>query len=158
MGPLRFRYTIGNQLASRPPNWSRRNLAKIGIEMKIEPTDKLGNTLEHQRLRPHRLRLGGHAVPVGQEGPVHDRWRRQLRPLVEQGGRRPIEQAVTTFDDDQAREQFNQMDELMVKDAYNLPLFQKPVFLAVYSDFVNVRNNPTSAGPAYNIEEWGLKE
>jgi hypothetical protein len=57
-----------------------------------------------------------------------------------------IEEAIRILDDNKARELFSQMDKLMVKDAYNFSLFQKPVFLAVYSDFVNVRNNPTSAG------------
>jgi peptide/nickel transport system substrate-binding protein len=45
----------------------------------------------------------------------------------------------------------------MTREAYNLPLFQKPVLLAVYSDFTNIRNNATSAGPTYNMEEWGLR-
>jgi peptide/nickel transport system substrate-binding protein len=46
---------------------------------------------------------------------------------------------------------------LMVQDAYVLPLYQKPTFLAVQTRFVNVRNNSTNTGPPYNTEEWGLR-
>jgi len=55
------------------------------------------------------------------------------------------------------RDSFNQADEIMSKDAYVLPLYQKPVFIAVYSDYVYIRNNPTAEGQTYNIDEWALK-
>jgi glutathione transport system substrate-binding protein len=45
----------------------------------------------------------------------------------------------------------------MTPEAYVLPLYQKPTFLAVYKEFANVRDNPTSAGPTYNIQEWGAR-
>jgi peptide/nickel transport system substrate-binding protein len=37
-----------------------------------------------------------------------------------------------------------------------LPLYQKPTFIAVSSNVVGVRDNATNAGPAYNVQEWGL--
>ena len=46
----------------------------------------------------------------------------------------------------------------MAQDANVLPLYQKPVFIAVSSQFVNIRNNATSAGPAYNMQAWGVKD
>jgi peptide/nickel transport system substrate-binding protein len=45
----------------------------------------------------------------------------------------------------------------MANDYYVLPLFQKPTFLAVYSQFANIRDNATSSSPGYNVEEWGLR-
>ncbi|MFI6492429.1 hypothetical protein [Streptomyces sp. NPDC050564] len=46
----------------------------------------------------------------------------------------------------------------MVKDAYVLPLYQKPTVLAVQTRFVNMRDNATNVGPPYNTAEWGLKK
>jgi len=51
----------------------------------------------------------------------------------------------------------NQADEIMSKDAYTLPLFQKPTLLAVSSSLVNIRDNPTNSGPPYNVQEWGVQ-
>jgi peptide/nickel transport system substrate-binding protein len=157
VGPLRFRYTVGNQLRQQTAELVQANLARIGIEMKIDPTDKLGNTLSTSDF--DMIIFGWVNTPFLSDkkdlfytdgGGNYGHWSNKEADAL-------IDEAVKTFDENKARDLFNQMDELMVKDAYNLPLFQKAVFLAVDSEFVNVRNNPTSAGPTYNIEEWGQK-
>ena len=43
------------------------------------------------------------------------------------------------------------------KDAYVLPLYQKPTYTVIYDKYVNIRDNPTNIGPSYNIGEWGIK-
>jgi len=45
----------------------------------------------------------------------------------------------------------------MSNEAYNLPLFSKPTFLAVYSNIANLRDDATATGPPYNVESWGLR-
>ena len=51
----------------------------------------------------------------------------------------------------------NQADKLLTDDAFELPLYQKPTFLAAYDDIVNIRDNATSSGPPVNVQEWGIK-
>jgi peptide/nickel transport system substrate-binding protein len=51
----------------------------------------------------------------------------------------------------------NDADKLIVGDAYSLPLYQKPTFLAAYTNIVNLRDNATSSGPPVNVQEWGQK-
>jgi peptide/nickel transport system substrate-binding protein len=68
-----------------------------------------------------------------------------------------LTQVKTTLDYNKVYDLLNQADTLMAADASVLPLFQKPVFLAVSNKFVNIRNNANSSGPAYNIQDWGLK-
>lgn len=157
VGPLRFRYTTGNQLRQATAELVQASLAQIGVDMKIDPTANLGNTLSTSDF--DLIIFGWVGTPFLSDkkdlfitggGGNYGNWSNKEADAL-------IEEATRIFDDNKARELFNRMDELMVKDAYNLPLFQKPVFLAVYSDYVNIRNNPTSAGPTYNIEEWGLK-
>ena len=50
----------------------------------------------------------------------------------------------------------NQADVKLTADAYVLPLYPKPSFLAADTSVVNLRNNATSVGPPYNVQEWGL--
>ena len=45
----------------------------------------------------------------------------------------------------------------MSNEAYNLPLFQKPTYLAEYSNIANLRDDATSTGPPYNVQAWGLR-
>ena len=46
----------------------------------------------------------------------------------------------------------------MAKDAYVLPLYQKPTCTSrCTATTCNIRNNPTLDGQTYNIAEWGLK-
>ena len=45
----------------------------------------------------------------------------------------------------------------MADDAYVLPLYQKPTFIASYDNVANIRNNSSLEGPQYNIEQWGLR-
>jgi hypothetical protein len=39
----------------------------------------------------------------------------------------------------------------------DLPLFQKPVYLAIDHNYVNIRPNATQTGPQYNVYEWSAR-
>jgi peptide/nickel transport system substrate-binding protein len=65
-----------------------------------------------------------------------------------------INEAASQTDPQKAIDELNQADQLMTNDAYILALFQKPMFLAA---FANVRDDATSTGPPYNVQEWGIK-
>ena len=68
-----------------------------------------------------------------------------------------INQAATSTDQTKVQELLNQADMLLTEDAYELPLYQKPTFLAAYNNIVNIRDNATSSGPPVNVQEWGVK-
>jgi peptide/nickel transport system substrate-binding protein len=157
VSPLRFRFTTGNQLRQQTAELVQANLARIGVQILIEPTADLGETLDGGDF--DLVIFGWVGSPFLSDkkdlygtgaGGNYGNWSNREADAL-------MEEAVRTFDADKARELFNQADEIMTKEAYNLPLFQKAVFLAVYSEFTNVRNNATSAGPTYNIEEWGVR-
>ena len=42
----------------------------------------------------------------------------------------------------------------MAKDVILIPLFQKPTYLIHKRSFGGLKENPTSAGPDWNIEFW----
>jgi len=68
-----------------------------------------------------------------------------------------INQAFGTVDQNKVHSLLNQADKLLQADAFELPLYQKPTFLAANTNIVNLRDNATSVGPPYNIQEWGVK-
>jgi peptide/nickel transport system substrate-binding protein len=157
VGPLRIRYTTGNTLREQTAQLIQANLAGIGVQLTIQPTDTLGETLN----------TGDFDVII--YAWVSSSFTSDKKDLFFTGGGGNygnwsnkeadgyMDEAVRTLDPDKARDLFNKADEIMTREAYNLPLCQKPVLLAVYSDFTNIRNNATSAGPTYNMEEWGLR-
>ena len=68
-----------------------------------------------------------------------------------------IKQAATATDPAQVQQLLNDADKLLAKDAYSLPLYQKPTFLAMDNNLVNLRDNATASGPPVNVQEWGQK-
>lgn len=68
-----------------------------------------------------------------------------------------INQAVQTTDKAKVQQLLNQADKLLQKDCFELPLYQKPTMLAAKTNIVNLRDNATSVGPPYNVQEWGIK-
>jgi peptide/nickel transport system substrate-binding protein len=68
-----------------------------------------------------------------------------------------INQAAGQTDAAKVQGLLNQADKLIVADAYSLPLYQKPTFLAAYNNIVNLRDNATSSGPPVNVQDWGIK-
>jgi peptide/nickel transport system substrate-binding protein len=68
-----------------------------------------------------------------------------------------INKAAESTDPAEVQKLMNQADVLITKDAYELPLYQKPTFLAAYDNVVNMRDNATSSGPPYNVQDWGFK-
>jgi peptide/nickel transport system substrate-binding protein len=70
---------------------------------------------------------------------------------------RLINRAVNTTDPVRVRQLLNQADILLQADCFELPLYQKPTLLATRKDVVNVRDNATSVGPPYNVQDWGFQ-
>jgi len=74
-------------------------------------------------------------------------------PAVEKA----INDAAKSTDPAEIQKLMNQADIALTKDAYVLPLYQKPSFTVATTNVVNLRDNDTSVGPPYNVQEWGLK-
>jgi peptide/nickel transport system substrate-binding protein len=68
-----------------------------------------------------------------------------------------IKKAAISTDPKEVQTLLNDADKLITADAYSLPLFQKPTFLASYNNLVNIRDNATASGPPVNVQDWGQK-
>lgn len=70
---------------------------------------------------------------------------------------RLINRAVRTTDQARMRQLLNQADVHLEADCFELPLYQKPTLLAARKSVVNLRDNATSLGPPYNVQDWGFR-
>jgi peptide/nickel transport system substrate-binding protein len=154
---IRLRYTVGNTLRQQTTELMQNQLKAIGVDVKIDPTPSLGNTLSTGDYDMIVFAWVGSPFLSGNKdlwatggGSNYGKWSDPKADAL-------LNEAAKTLDDTKVHDLLNQADEVMAPQAYVLPLYQKPVFLAVYNDYVNIRNNSTLAGPAYNNQEWGLK-
>ena len=51
---------------------------------------------------------------------------------------------------------YNQIDQQLWADMVTFPLFQDPTFIAYPRTYLNIGDNPSSSGPFWNAEQWGL--
>jgi peptide/nickel transport system substrate-binding protein len=155
--PLRFSFTTGNALREATGEVVQNELAQIGIQVTLTPIKSLGGTLGSGDFDMIIFAWVGSPFLLG----TANQWgstggsdfNHYSNPQVDA----LYAQIKTTVDYNKIYDLLSQADTIMAGDASVLPLFQKPVFLAVYSKFVNIRNNANLDGPAYNIQEWGQK-
>jgi peptide/nickel transport system substrate-binding protein len=156
--PLRMRYTIGNQVRQVECELFAQMVKPLGITVQVTPTDDLGATTSRGDYDiivfawvaspfpyANALQIWG----TGQGNNVG----RYSNPDVD----RLITAAGSQTDESVAKETLNAADRRLTKDAYVLPLYQKPTFIALYDNIANVRNNSTVDAPPYNVAQWGFR-
>ncbi|MBV8540257.1 MAG: ABC transporter family substrate-binding protein [Pseudonocardiales bacterium] len=156
--PMRIRYTIGNQIRQVECELFAQAVKPLGITVQVVPTDDLGATTSRGDydivvfawdLSPFPY---GGAVQLWGTG-QGDNFGHYSNPDVD----RLIAAAGSQTDASLAEEMLNQADRRLTKDAYVLPLYQKPTFIALYDDIANVRDDSSQDGPPYNVAEWALR-
>ncbi|MGH3695829.1 MAG: ABC transporter family substrate-binding protein [Pseudonocardiaceae bacterium] len=158
VAPMRIRYTVGNQVRQVECELFAQQVKQLGITVDVVSTDDLGATLSQGDY--DAIVFAWVATPFPYSGAVQlwvtgqgSNFGRYSNPDVD----RLIATAASSTDEVLARETLNQADRRMTRDAYVLPLYQKPTFVALYDDVANVRNNSSLDGPQYNIAQWGFR-
>lgn len=159
IAPLRLRYTVGNTIRETEMRLLKDTLTKLGIDSKIETTDSLGGTLGAADYDIIVFAWVGTPFPYSSNKDLYTtngggNYGKYSNPAVDAA----LKTAAESLDPAESQKQLNIADAIISEDAYTLPLYQKATFLAFYSKFGNVRDNATSVGPTYNINEWGLKK
>jgi len=153
---LGFSYTQSNKLRETTAELVQADLAKIGVKVTLVPKPDL-SFLGSGDFDMVVFAWVGSPFVAGSK----DLWitggGSNFNKYSNPQGDTLLTKAAQDLDPTQEAADFNAADEIMAADANVLPLYQKPVFIAVSSQFVNIRNNATSAGPAYNMQDWGLK-
>jgi peptide/nickel transport system substrate-binding protein len=68
-----------------------------------------------------------------------------------------VRKAFATLDKDARLAVLNEIDKLLWEGLPNLPLYQKPAFLAYSKQFINIEDNTTTESPFWNSEEWAVR-
>jgi peptide/nickel transport system substrate-binding protein len=158
--PVKFRctFTVGNTLREQTCKLVATQLKQLGITMTLDPTDDLGGSLEDGKFDLIIFAWVGTPFVVAGAQQI---W--ELKGGGDYGknddpkAEALINQAASQTDPGKVQDLMNQADKLITADAYSLPLFQKPTYLATVSTVANIRDNATSVGPPYNVSEWGYK-
>lgn len=161
VGPFNCRYTTGNQIRQSECQILQSDLANLGIKVTIKPIGAadLGTVLTSHS---YDIIVFAWIASPFPSANAQQNW------VTGGGGNyggysnskvdKLVAEAVGETDSAKSAALLNQADAIMTKDAYVLPLYQKPTFLAVQNRFVNMRDNATNVGPPYNTAEWGLKK
>jgi peptide/nickel transport system substrate-binding protein len=155
---LRIAYTNGNALRKASAELFQGEMKALGIPVTIAPTQALGKTLTSGDYDVIIFAWVGTPFPYSGAqqlwGSTSDsNYGKWVNPKSDE----LLKQAAVSTDAKKGAASLNEANELMANDYYVLPLFQKPTFLAVSSQYANIRDNATNVGPPYNTEEWGLR-
>ncbi|MDQ1709664.1 MAG: glutathione transport system substrate-binding protein [Frankiaceae bacterium] len=165
---LSMRYTEGNAIRQSECELFAAAAKKLGITVKVSPTDSLGGTLA-QKDAQHKFDVivfAWVANPFGSSNAViyqtntaqgGDSWGSNYGHYKNDAVDKLLAESVTTTDPARQIEVLNQADKQISEDAATLPLYQKPVILAYQDKWANIRDNATSLGPPYNTQEWGQR-
>ena len=159
---LQFRLTTtaGNDLREQQEKLIQDQLKLIGIDIRIDnsPAEELFN----KRLPEGNFDIANYAW-VGTPFPASGANQIYQSDSASNFGRysnkkvdQLLEKSLATLDDAARLKVLNELDQAMWDDLPNLPLYQKPTFLAYYESYGNISDNTTSESPFWNAEEWGL--
>jgi len=164
-----LRYTSTNSERQTECQLFAQEAAQLGVTINVEGTDSLGKTLT-QADSNHTFDI---IVFAWVDTPLWNINNSQLFSSNPPGDTvvggnygwftsaqvdSLFQQATSSLDPAKAAQLDNQADKIISQDAYTLPLFQKDSMVAFNSKLINARDNITSAGPTYNLQEWGFAQ
>ncbi|MFG2038395.1 ABC transporter family substrate-binding protein [Dactylosporangium sp. NPDC048998] len=155
---LRLRYDNDNAIRAAAAEQIAAALKAIGVEARAETTEGLALTLS---TGDFDLVLAEWVNGPLYQGAPERRWSTGAPGNF--GGYsnaeldRLVHSAAVDVDPRHAADLLNQADDLLTKDAYVLPLMQRPTLTFTYQEYANIRDNPSVWGPTYNIQEWGQR-
>jgi peptide/nickel transport system substrate-binding protein len=165
---LQMAYTQGNQIRQTECQLFASAVKQLGITVNVTPTDSLGKTLTNADANHHYdvIVFAWVATPFPASGnaPLYESataqggdWGGNYGHWSNAAADTALKDSLSNTDPAKVIQDLNTADDLASQDAYTLPLYQKPTILAYNNKWGNIRDNATSVGPPYNVQEWGLK-
>jgi len=155
---LRMRYTVGNAIRQSQSEIFVAAARQLGVDFRIQTLDDLGGVLSSGDFDAIVYAYVSSPFPFGNAQQI----------LVTGGGNNfagysdprvdtLLNEAAASTDTAAGIAKLVEANAIIADASFQLPLYQKPTFLAVRNNVANARSNPTLDGPTYNIEEWGLR-
>jgi peptide/nickel transport system substrate-binding protein len=157
VGPFRLRSGVSPALTTST-QLQQASLAEIGIEVNIETTDDLGGTLTTQDY--DIMQFGWSGAPLF-FGTGKQFWESTSGSNFGKYSNSEVDALIAQEEKSQSLDEsaqfHDQIMEIVVDDAYVLPLYDTPVFMFVTDDYVNIRDNTSSSLRAvYSEAGWGV--
>jgi len=157
VGPFRLRSTTAPARVTAQ-QLIQGYLAEIGVQANIEPTDDLGGTLVGQDYDIMEFGWSGSPLFYGTGGQF---WKSDSGSNFGKYNNSQVDalsdQEELSASLDESAELHDQMMEIVVSDAYVLPLYSTPVYIFVTEDYINVRDNTNSSlRGVYETAGWGV--
>jgi peptide/nickel transport system substrate-binding protein len=155
---IRCSYTVGNTIRQQTCQLVQSQLAALGITVTPTPITDLGGTLASGDFDLIDFAWVGTPFVVTDAQGIFE-----LAGGGDYGfNKDPAEEALlnqagNNTDPATIQRLVNEADVALTNDAYNLPLYQKPTYLAAYANLANIRDNSSSVGPPYNVQDWGIR-
>ncbi|MGH9000172.1 MAG: ABC transporter family substrate-binding protein [Acidimicrobiia bacterium] len=158
---LRLSTTAGNALRERQGVFIQAQLKRIGINIRIDnssPPDLFNKRLPDGDFDIANFAWVGSVFPAPAVKQIYgtgsdSNYSNYSNPRVDELGLK----ALATVDETEKLAVLNQIDELLWEGLPNLPLYQKPTFLAYSEKFANIEDNTTNESPFWNSEEWAVR-
>jgi peptide/nickel transport system substrate-binding protein len=160
MPHINIRYTSGNIIRQIVSDLIRVQLQKIGIMVDVVPTDSLGKTLSHASTQydfdmviygltysPAAVNGFAQVYSSTSEGNVTYYSNKEVDGL--------IDSAESQTNEKEAAPYIHHAEDIIMNDAFVLPLYVRSEMMAYKDRFANIRYNIPFT---YNIQEWGVKK
>lgn len=157
---LRLVYSAGNPARQASCQILAATAKKLGIRMRLETTDSLGDTIAENGKYGYDVVIAGYTGAPFYGSNASKRWTTGTGYNRHYSNRKVdslVSKALRAKDHEQSVGLINQADQHVVDDVFMIPLYQKPSMIAYDAKYGNVRDNPSISGPTYNIQEWGLR-
>lgn len=158
---LRLSTTAGNALRERQGILIQALLKRVGIKIRIDNSS--APVLFNKRLPQGDFDIAnfawvGSVFPTSGVKQIYgtgsdSNYSKYSDPRVDA----LVDKAFATLDQSARLAVLNQIDVLLWEGLPNLPLYQKPTFLAHDEQFVNIEDNTTTESPFWNSEEWATR-
>lgn len=158
---LRISTTAGNAAREQQGELIQNQLKEVGIDIVIDnsPSGVLfGERLPGGDFDIINFAWVGSAFPASGAKQIYEtgsdsNYAKYSDPEVD----KLLGEVVQEPDADARIDLLNQIDVALWKGLPNLPLYQKPTFLAWFDTFLGIVENPTTESPLWNVEEWGRR-
>lgn len=160
--PLRLRLstTAGNQLREQQGVLIQAQLAEVGFDIRIDNSpseDLFGDRLPKGNFDIANFAWVGTPFAAAGTNQLYNsgsesNFGKYSNPAVDA----KMKESLAILDESGRLAALNDIDEMMWEDLPNLPLYQKPTFLAYEERFENITDNTTTESPFWNSEEWVL--
>jgi peptide/nickel transport system substrate-binding protein len=158
---LEISTTAGNALRQNQETIFKQQMEALGIKITIHnyPADKFfSDIVPNEKYDIADFAWVGTPFPVSSNVAIYgtkqgENWIDYSNKQVDQW----MSQAISSTDPKKAIDLMNQVDKQLWTDVATVTLYQKPIYLAYRNKYANIQDNPTSAGPVWNIWAWGIK-